>query len=98
MAILSYLGVLCLIPLLTKEKDEFVKFHVKQGLVLLICEAIVWVFFKFFFGLMVWGWTIQNLAYLILGALSIIGIINVIGGQQKELPVVGKFAEKITFV
>lgn len=41
---------------------------------------------------------IQNLLYLGLGVLSIVGIINVISGQKKELPVVGKFAEKTTFV
>lgn len=108
MAILAYLGPLCLIPLLTGEKDEFVKFHVKQGLVLLIGEAIVWVIFGLLFGSMVWSWqtlgflgmigTIQSLLYLFLGILSIIGIINVVGGQQKELPVLGKYAKKITFV
>jgi len=105
MAILSYLGPLCLIPLLTGEKDETVKFHVRQGMVLLIGEVIVWVVFGFLLGSMwrTWGFLglmgmIQNLASLFLGILSIIGIINVISGQQKELPVVGKFAEKITFV
>lgn len=108
MAILAYLGPLCLIPLLTGEKDEFVKFHVKQGLVLLIGEAIIWVVFGFILGSMTWTWytwgtwgmiaMIQNLAYLFLGILSVVGIVNVINGQQKELPVVGQYAKKITFV
>lgn len=108
MAILAYLGPLCLIPLLTGEKDEFVKFHVRQGMVLLISEVIVWILFSFILGSMTWSWyawgtfgmiaMIQNLIYLCLGVLSVVGIINVINGQQKELPVVGKFAGKITFV
>ena len=108
MAILSYLGPLCLIPLLTGEKDEFVKFHVRQGLVILIGEAIIWVVFNLAVGSFAWSWytwgiwgmiaMVQNLAYLCLGVLSIVGIMNVINGQQKELPVIGKFAEKITFV
>lgn len=108
MAILSYLGPLCLVPLLTGEKDGFVKFHVKQGLVLLICEVIIWVIFNLILGSLTWSWynwgtwgmisMIQNVAYLFIGILSVVGILNVVNGRQKELPIVGKFAEKITFV
>jgi uncharacterized membrane protein len=108
MALLGYLGPLCLVPLLTGEKDEFVKFHVKQGMVLLICEAALWLVWNFLVGSMVWSWstwgfysmlsTVQSAIYLGLGILSVVGITNVINGKQKELPVVGKFSEKITFV
>ena len=31
---LSYLGVLCFIPLMASDKNEFVLFHARQGLVL----------------------------------------------------------------
>jgi len=41
---------------------------------------------------------LQTLLYLCVGILSVVGIINVLNGQRKELPFVGKFAEKITFV
>jgi uncharacterized membrane protein len=108
MALLSYLGPLCLVPLLTGEKDEFAKFHLRQGMVLFIGEAILWVVFYIFLGAMGWSWgtwglysllsTVESLAYLGLGVLSVVGIVNVVNGQQKELPVVGKFAGKITFV
>ena len=47
LAIISYIGILCLVPILMKEKDEFVKFHAKQGLVLFIVEVatrlIAWI-------------------------------------------------------
>ncbi len=36
MAVLSYLGVLCLVPLLFNEGDGYVDFHARQGLVLWI--------------------------------------------------------------
>jgi len=109
MALLSYLGPLCLVPFLTGEtKDPYVKFHVKQGMVLLICEAALWLVWRLVIGSMIWSWstwgfysmlsTVQNVAYLGLGILSVVGISNVINGKQKELPAVGKFAEKITFV
>ncbi|CAK0761234.1 Magnetosome protein MamF [Gammaproteobacteria bacterium] len=34
MAIFSYLGVLCLVPLLFNQEDDFVAFHARQGLLL----------------------------------------------------------------
>lgn len=94
MAVLAYLGVLVLVPLLTNAKnDPFVKFHVKQGLVLFIAE-LVGIFINIipFLGLI-----ISPLIMLGSLALLIIGIINVAGGKQAELPVLGKFAAKFTF-
>lgn len=88
MAVLSYLGILVLIPLLTDaKKDPFVKFHIKQGLVLLIADIvasfIIWVPFI--------GWIL----WLGIVVLLIIGIINAANGQEKELPVIGSLGSKI---
>lgn len=90
-AILSYIGVLCLIPLLLKKDDEFVFFHAKQGLVLFIAEVIT----TFVAVIPILGWIIAPIAGLIWFILSIIGIINVLGGDKKELPILGKYADKI---
>lgn len=92
MAIISYIGILCLVPLfLTKEKDEFVKFHAKQGLVLFIGEAATWIIF----GIVPFLWSLANLVGIFWLVLSIIGIINVVNKKKQEIPLVGKFAEKI---
>ena len=91
MGILSYIGILCLIPLLTKKDDEFVFFHAKQGLVLFIAEVIT----TFVAVIPILGWIIAPIAGLIWFLLSIIGIINVLGDKKKELPVLGKYAVKI---
>jgi uncharacterized membrane protein len=91
MAVISYIGPLCLVPILTKEKDEFVKFHAKQGLVLFIGEVAVWIIFGFVPVL----WFLANLVNILWLVLSIIGIINVTKGEKKEIPLVGKFAEQI---
>jgi len=90
-AILSYIGVLCLIPLLTKKDDKFIFFHAKQGLVLFIVEIITY----FVLMIPILGWIIAPIASLIWLALSIIGIVNVLGGEMKELPILGKYASKI---
>jgi len=44
MAILSYLSILCLIPLFTKKDNEFVYYHAKQGLVLFGFETFAYKF------------------------------------------------------
>jgi len=90
-AILSYIGVLCLIPLLTKKDDEFVFFHAKQGLVLFIAEVIT----AFVAAIPFLGWIIAPLASLLWIILSIVGIVNVLGDKTKELPILGKYAVKI---
>src|SRR5437016_12016835 len=40
--VLSYLGILCLIPLLAKKDDPEIQWHAKNGLALFIAE-LVWV-------------------------------------------------------
>ncbi len=89
-AILSYLGILVLIPLLVAKEDEFVQYHAKQGLILLIIGVI-----SMFIGLFPFiGWILAPFIFLAWFILSIIGIINVLKGKKKELPVVGKYEKK----
>jgi uncharacterized membrane protein len=89
MSVLAYIGILVVIPYLMAKDDPIVKFHIKQGLVLAVIEIAVWVA-----GSMVYMLApllmIVNLATLVL---SIIGIVNVIQGNQKELPFVGQFSK-----
>lgn len=91
MAILSYLGILVLVPLLTGAKsDPFVKFHIGQGLTLLITFIV-----SFIVGIIpILGWILSPLLMLFCFVLVILGIINAVSGAQKELPIIGKFAGK----
>ena len=43
-AVISYLGILCVITLLTKKDNAFALFHAKQGLVLLIAAVFTPIF------------------------------------------------------
>lgn len=92
MAIVAY--IIFFIPLLTEAKnDPFVKYHVKQGLILFIGYVI-----EMFVGTIpFFGWIITPLLGVILFILFIIGIINAINGKEKPLPVIGKFAENFKF-
>ncbi len=93
MAILAYLGVLVIIPLVTNKDDQFVKFHSKQGLVLLI----TWVIANFLWAIPVLGWFASPIINLGCFVLIIVGIINVVNGQMKELPIIGQFARNFNF-
>lgn len=93
MGVLSYIGPLVIIPFLTSKDQPFVKFHIKQGLVVFSIEVIVYVL-----GMFVWGlWPLLSLINLATLVLSIIGIVNVVEKKEKELPLVGSFSKYFTF-
>jgi len=89
-AILSYLGILFLIPLLVAKDNDFDQFHARQGLVLFIAEVIT----AMFAAVPILGWIGAPLLYIFWFVLIIIGIINVLEGKKKELPFIGQFADK----
>lgn len=92
MAVLCYFGILVLIPLLTESKnDPFVKFHIKQGLVLLITCVILGAVS----AIPVIGWVVGGIGSLLVFILFIMGIVNAAGGQEKELPIIGSYGQKI---
>ena len=83
MALLSYFGILCLIPLLLKRDSRFVQFHAKQGLVLMIGWFFAWI--------PIVGWFFLIPILLIV---SIIGVVNVLEGRFVKIPIIGDLAEK----
>ncbi len=91
MAVLCYLGILIVVPLLTDAKnDAFVKFHIKQGLVLIIASIAV----SIINVIPVIGQIISIVGGLVVFILWIMGIINAVGGQEKPLPIIGQYADK----
>lgn len=90
LAILAYIGPLVLVPFFVAKEDPFVKFHIKQGLVLLVIEAAVWVLGMFWWMM----WPLYSLINLVTFILSIVGIIHVVKGDQKQLPIIGKFGDQ----
>ncbi len=97
MAIVAY--ILFFIPLLAgAHKDPFVKFHVKQGLVLFCLWVITWLLDAFIPWY--WWWSfywIVRLLQLGIFVLMIVGIINASQGKEEPLPVVGQFAKIFKF-
>ncbi len=92
LAIVAY--ILFFIPLLTEQKnDPFVKYHVRQGLVLFIVECV----YMFIGWLPVFYWLSWPIGLVAL-TLFIMGIINAASGQEKPLPLVGQLAERVNFL
>jgi len=88
MALISYLGPLVIVSYLLAKDDPFVKFHAKQGFVLLVIEVALWII-----GAVLWIlWPIIWLINIFVLVCVIIGILNAVKGVEKNLPLVGRYA------
>ena len=95
-SLLSYLGILFLIPWLARPQSRYARFHVNQGIVLFLAELVVRAaegILKALLGNSVL-WTPFGIAFWVIGillfVLMIIGIVNALNGNAKELPIIGK--------
>jgi len=89
-AMLSYLWILFLIPLLMKQDSKFCQFHAKQGLVLFIGWMIVSLVCIVPFI----GWLIGFFGSIFLLVLTIMGIVKSLNGELWKMPVLGEYADK----
>ncbi len=86
-AFIGYLWILFLIPLFYRKDSKFAQYHSKQGAVL--------------FGLWFISWLVDEVVLVgsILGLLVlvwwIIGVLNVLLGKYRPLPIFGIIGEKI---
>ncbi|MGN6369598.1 MAG: zinc ribbon domain-containing protein [Phycisphaerae bacterium] len=97
MAILAYLGILVLVPLLAAKESPFARYHTNQGLILAICAVVggiclmiigfVAIFIPFV-GFCV-GCTADLVVVVGILVLAIMGIINAANGKMVPLPVIG---------
>lgn len=95
--ILSYIGILFIIPLFAAKESRFAKFHANQGLVVFLAQLILNVASATISALLAaihlgaLAAIVAPLISLVSLALSVIGIIYAAQGKAKELPVIGKF-------
>ena len=93
LAILAYIGPLIVVSYLLAKDDPFVKFHIKQGLLLVIGEVAIWMLM-----MVLWiFFPILQLANVFLFVLAVVGIIRAVNGEMKELPLVGHLAKNFNF-
>lgn len=94
--ILSYIGILVLVPLLA-GKTQFARFHANQGLVLFIADIILGVMISITtlvlspLGVIgaILGGIVSGVFGLCVFIMIIMGIINAANGEMKPLPIIG---------
>lgn len=90
MAILAYIWILFLVPLLAAKHSRYARYHAYQGVTLFITwiavQAVGWILPYNLSGLA----TIASLGLLVL---AVIGIVNAYNGRAKPLPLIGKLLE-----
>ena len=87
LCLFAYLGILFLIPLLACQDSKFARYHVNQGIILFIANMILGVIAV----IPILGWIVGGIGSIIAFVLMIIGIVNAVQGQAKELPIIGKY-------
>lgn len=98
-SVLSYFGILFLIPLLATNGSKFARFHAGQGLnlfifdvILCVVQGIITTIFTLIHPVLgVIFSSLFALVWILILVLIILGIVNAVNGQAKELPVIGKF-------
>lgn len=90
-ALLGYLSILCILPLILKKDNKFALYHGKQGLVLFIGEVALGILALMPFI----GFALAPIAAFIFFVLSFIGIIQAVLGNYWRCPIVANIAEKI---
>lgn len=98
MAILSYFGILVLVPVFAAKESKYARFHANQGLALFICEAgysVVYGIIRNVLNAVSYHLSfitsILSLVYVAFFVLWIIGVVNAASGKAKKLPVIGDF-------
>ncbi|MEE0991517.1 MAG: zinc ribbon domain-containing protein [Bacteroidales bacterium] len=105
-AVLSYLGILFLIPYFTRKNSEYAQYHAKQGMSLFIASAAcsvvsfvldsVFGMMSGFLGVFLVGIVgfLQTCVSVGVLVLAIIGIVNAVQGKMNPLPLIGKLSLK----
>ena len=87
LAAISYVWILCLVPLFLKRNSKFTQLHAKQGLILFIVEV---------FGILIFAIPLIGFVlYILVIIFALLGIMNSLQGKYWEMPILGKYADKI---
>ncbi|MCX5681609.1 MAG: hypothetical protein NT079_04960, partial [Candidatus Omnitrophica bacterium] len=87
-AIMGYLWILCIVPLVFKKENKFVLNHSRQGLVIFIGVVTIFVFSIIF------EWLLRPGLFLF-GVLSLWGILAALCGKDLKIPLIRDYADKI---
>ena len=94
---MAYLGILVVVPFFMERKTQFVRYHLGQGVTLFAAEILYGIIYQLLVVMVLMvSWRLYLIVRIagyvafVFPVLALIGIINVLNGQEKELPVIGK--------
>jgi uncharacterized membrane protein len=93
-AVLAYLGILFLVPLLAAKDSKFARYHTNQGIVLFLAFVVAYIAIAImghipFVGCLVLVlFPVVSIGHLVF---IVLGIINAVNGKYKPLPLIGQF-------
>lgn len=88
-AFISYISILCAVPLIRKKDNLFVQSHARQGLALFLCEFVA------FLLTIILPWLLRPFLF-IFGLLALWGMVNALKGEQVELPLLHELSRRIS--
>lgn len=98
MLVLSYLGLLALIPLLVEKNDPEVQWHAKHGLVIFVAEIALFIVISILHFIPFLGTILGCLLSVILPlaclVLAIVCIMKAVNGQRFIIPGLSEFANR----
>lgn len=90
MAVLAYIDILFLVPLLAAPNSQYARFHTNQGLVLFLFDIVVGILTAVLAFIPFIGLIVSSVLGLGVFVLMILGIVNAATGKANELPLIGK--------
>lgn len=100
MIVLSYLGLLAIIPLVTEKEDREVQWHAKHGLVLFAADIALIVLLTIFTSIFSFvdlgctGCILQWIASIVIFVVHIMAIVKGVNGQRLIIPGLSDFADR----
>lgn len=91
LAAIGYVGILCLLPLLSKKDSKICQFHGKQALILFAIEFALLIFNV----IPVIGPLIGTIGFVGCIGLSVLGGVKALKGEAYQVPLIYDIAKKI---
>lgn len=90
-AVLAYLGILFLVPLLAAKDSPFARYHTNQGVVLFLAAIVCAIAGTILSFIPFVGCLVMPTVMLAVLVFVVLGILNAAQGACKPLPVIGQF-------
>ncbi|HEX6898958.1 MAG TPA: hypothetical protein VF789_04560 [Thermoanaerobaculia bacterium] len=100
MIVLSYLGLLALIPFLVEKNDREVQWHAKNGLLMFGAEVVIWILLSIFstavsfLDLGCTGCMLSVVFWLIVLVAHIVAIVKGVNGDRLVIPGLSQYVDR----